>query len=88
MGIINVGGTGTITVDGKEYTMQRKEAIYIGAGTKDVKLLLNVFAARYFLPPEYVAYKITPLVEAANIFPAEIRTVNKHQLLLIESCPL
>ncbi|MCQ2537835.1 MAG: 5-dehydro-4-deoxy-D-glucuronate isomerase [Lachnospiraceae bacterium] len=36
MGVINIGGEGTITVDGKEYVLGYKEGMYIGMGSKDI----------------------------------------------------
>lgn len=36
LGIINVGGTGIVFVDGVEYELQCKEGLYVGAGVKDV----------------------------------------------------
>lgn len=36
LGIINIGGTGVITVDGKEYTVEHKQGMYIGMGSKDI----------------------------------------------------
>lgn len=36
MGIINVGGTGSISVDGTLYELDKKEALYIGKGAKEV----------------------------------------------------
>jgi 4-deoxy-L-threo-5-hexosulose-uronate ketol-isomerase len=36
MGLINVGGAGTVTVDGSRYTLGSKDALYIGAGAKDL----------------------------------------------------
>jgi 4-deoxy-L-threo-5-hexosulose-uronate ketol-isomerase len=36
MGLINVGGEGTVKVDGTEYTMGNKDALYIGAGARDL----------------------------------------------------
>jgi 4-deoxy-L-threo-5-hexosulose-uronate ketol-isomerase len=36
IGIINVGGTGSITVDGKEIEMSNKDCLYIGMGNKEI----------------------------------------------------
>lgn len=36
IGIINVGSKGTITADGKDYTLDFKEALYLGKGIKNV----------------------------------------------------
>ena len=41
LGVINVGGDGTITCDGEVYEIKHKEGIYIGRGTKEV-----VFASK------------------------------------------
>ncbi len=40
MGIINVGGDGTVTADGETYNMSRLDCVYLGKGTK-----LAVFAS-------------------------------------------
>ena len=37
LGIINVGGVGTVTVDGKEYELDFQDALYVGCGNKEVK---------------------------------------------------
>lgn len=37
MGVINIGGAGKITLDGKVYEIGHKEGIYIGMGTKEVE---------------------------------------------------
>jgi len=36
MGVINIGGEGTITIDGKKYELGYKDGMYIGMGSKDI----------------------------------------------------
>jgi 4-deoxy-L-threo-5-hexosulose-uronate ketol-isomerase len=36
LGIVNVGGTGTVTADGEVYTLPHGACLYIGRGTRDV----------------------------------------------------
>lgn len=36
MGVINIGGDGKIIIDGKEYAVGYKEAMYIGMGAQDI----------------------------------------------------
>lgn len=36
MGIVNIGGAGTISIDRKEYSLNYKEALYIGKGDKQI----------------------------------------------------
>ena len=35
LGIINIGGAGVVTLDGKKYELKNKEGLYVGMGTKD-----------------------------------------------------
>ncbi len=36
LGVINVGGDGIVTVDGKDYELHFKDALYVGRGNKEV----------------------------------------------------
>lgn len=36
LGIINVGETGIVRLDGTAYTLENQEALYVGRGAKDV----------------------------------------------------
>ena len=41
MGIINVGGEGKITADGKNYSLKKLDCLYLGKGTKEVEFSSN-----------------------------------------------
>ena len=41
LGVVNIGGDGVVTVDGKEYPMKYKEALYVGCGNKEVTFKSN-----------------------------------------------
>ncbi len=36
LGVINIGGKGSIIVDGKEYVVEHKDGMYIGMGARDI----------------------------------------------------
>lgn len=65
VGVINIGGDGMISVDGKEYTMATKDVLYIGRGSKEI-----VFSSKspktpakfYFV--SYPAHKDYPTTHA------------------------
>ncbi len=55
MGIINIGGDGLITVDGKEYQVAHKEGMYIGMGAKEI-----TFASKEKETPAKFYFNSTP----------------------------
>ncbi|QGG57015.1 5-dehydro-4-deoxy-D-glucuronate isomerase [Paenibacillus sp. B01] len=66
IGIINVGGSGTIVVDGTEYAMGPKDCLYIGRGALDVELRSDDAAspAKYYFNST-PAHQTYPTVKAA-----------------------
>ncbi|MGE6782020.1 5-dehydro-4-deoxy-D-glucuronate isomerase [Ensifer adhaerens] len=36
MGIANLGGTGTITVDGRSFTLENRDVLYVGRGAREI----------------------------------------------------
>lgn len=89
LGIINVGGPGSVTVDGQEYPLNKYDCLYAGKGTKSVELKSASAEkpAVYFLlsSPAHQAFPVT-LMKGADAMPATIgssatsneRTVYKY----------
>ena len=65
LGVINIGGDGVVTVDGKEYPMTFKEALYVGCGKKEVtfKSVDPANPAKFYInsTPAYKEY-VTQLI--------------------------
>lgn len=63
LGILNVGGAGEVTVDGRKYPMANRDVLYVGRGSRDI-VLASADAtrpARYYLVsyPAHVACPTT-----------------------------
>jgi len=58
LGIINVGGTGTVTADGEEYTLVTGACLYLGRGIRSVTFADAGGAAQFYLfsAPAHTAY--------------------------------
>ncbi|HQV61847.1 MAG TPA: 5-dehydro-4-deoxy-D-glucuronate isomerase [Chitinophagaceae bacterium] len=100
MGIINVGGKGTVTADGKVYDIEKLECVYLGKGTQEVNFssLSSEEPAMFYLLslPAHHTYpnrKMTK-AEAAPVNLGDISTSNKRTIYKyihndgIESCQL
>lgn len=100
MGIINVGGKGTVTADGQSFELDFKEGLYIGKGTKDVsfssadknnpaKFYINAAPAHHTYPTKKIARSMTEVVETGSAATANHRTINKMIVAsVLEVCQL
>jgi 4-deoxy-L-threo-5-hexosulose-uronate ketol-isomerase len=80
LGALNIGGSGTITVDGKSYPMAKRDVLYVGKGAHDVRLASDDPAApaRYSLV-SYPAHASHPTsrVTATEAHATEIGSADK-----------
>src|SRR5438045_3301657 len=37
LGVLNIGGSGDVTVDGRKYPMEKRDVLYVGRSCRDVK---------------------------------------------------
>ena len=100
IGIINIGGAGMVVADGEEFAINKLDCVYLGKGTKDVKLksadksepaifyLLSAPAHHTYPNKLMVKEKATP-VELGASETSNKRTVYKYiHLDGIKSCQL
>lgn len=78
LGILDIGGEGTVTVDGKAYRMSKGDMVYVGRGQHDVTLSSSDAAhpARYYLVsyPSHAEYP-TVYIAAGDVDASELGTV-------------
>ncbi len=81
LGVINVGGEGVVTVEGKEYTLRFRDALYVGSGNQKVtfksqdasnpaKFYLNSATAHKSYPTQLITIDGIKGSLKANSFPA------------------
>ncbi len=100
MGIINIGGPGTVTVDGTVYSLRNRDGLYIGRGAKDIalksddpanpaKFYFNSCPAHRTYPTVYIRPEDCVRVELGSLETANHRTICKYILPgQVESCQL
>lgn len=100
LGIINIGETGVVTVDGEEYLLQNKEALYVGAGNKFVtftsvnknspaRFYLNSAPAHKSYPTKKITREDANVLELGSLETSNERTI--YQLIIngvVETCQL
>ncbi|MDR1860249.1 MAG: 5-dehydro-4-deoxy-D-glucuronate isomerase [Bacteroidales bacterium] len=100
IGVMNVGGAGSITVDGKKYELGFKDALYIGKGAQEVAFSSdNATNPAHFYINSAPAHKTFPtkrvtLAEANKLHVGALESSNErtiNQLLIntvVETCQL
>ena len=100
LGIFSVGGAGIVEVDGEQFELGYKEALYIGSGNKEVKFISKDAAtpAKFYFnsTPAHKAYatkKITKadaiVMELGSLETANHRIINKMIVNeVVETCQL
>lgn len=100
MGIINVGGSAKVTVDGVIYELKYKEALYLGSGNREVffestengnpaKLYLNSAPAHKSFPNKKVTLTDAITMEPGSVELSNARKINKLLVReLVETCQL
>ena len=84
VGVINIGGKGSIVVDGKIYKMDYKDALYIGKGSKKIVFKSNTqkSPAKYYIVsyPAHTAYPTTHAkhTDATPVKLGSLETSNKR----------
>ena len=100
MGVINVGGEGTVSIDGEEFRLNNKDGLYIGKGNRDIifKSLNSENPAKFYINsvPAHKEYKTVKIeIEKANpVKMGDNSTLNKRTIYqyvhpnVCESCQL
>ena len=100
MGIINVGGKGTVEADGESFELDFKEALYLGKQTKNVffssldkadpaKFYINSAPAHHKYPAIKVTKKEAEIVTLGSLENSNHRTINKLLVApAIQTCQL
>ena len=67
IGVINIGDDGAVIVDGKEYTMVKLDALYIGRGSRDIEFTsVEADNPALFYIISYPAHKKYPTTHAPS----------------------
>ncbi len=100
LGIINVGGSGVVSIEGEKYELGFKEALYVGSGKKGVrfesqdsqkpaKFYLNSAPAHQSYPTKKITKQEAEIVELGSLETANHRVINKLLVnSLVETCQL
>jgi len=79
LGVLNVGGSGSVSVDGKNFDLEKLDCLYVGRGSRDISFTsknANDPAAFYLL--SYLAHADFPTaaVKFSDLKPVELGSVD------------
>jgi len=88
-GIINIGGKGTITIDGKAYSLDYQDGLYIGMGVKEIafeaadsvkppKFYFNSCPAHHAYPTTLISLADANKVHLGEDVTCNRRTINQY----------
>lgn len=86
MGVINIGGAGSITVDGEKFAMAPRDCLFIGMGAKDIVFESDDAAspARFYIlsAPAHTSYPTTRVAfaDAQPVTLGEMENSNKRTI--------
>lgn len=89
LGIINIGGKGGVVIDGEKYSLEPKDGLYIGMGTKDIiftsddasapaKFYFNSAPAHKTYPTVKVVASEAKPQHLGSVENSNKRTINKY----------
>ncbi|HDK26156.1 MAG TPA: 5-dehydro-4-deoxy-D-glucuronate isomerase, partial [Candidatus Atribacteria bacterium] len=89
LGIINVGGKGKVVIDGEKYSLEPKDGLYIGMGTKDIVFTSDDAStpAKFYFnsAPAHKTYPIVKIIASeakpqhlGSLSSSNERTINKY----------
>lgn len=89
VGIINIGGAGTVNVDKKEFSLDAKDALYIGMGAKTIifkskdkktpaLFYINSAPAHHSFPTKKVSLKEAIVLQLGTTQEANVRQIIKY----------
>ena len=100
LGVINVGGKGSVIVDGETFVLEYKEALYVGRENKEVifcsadknkpaKFYLNSTPAHKAYPTKKINQSDAEVVEMGTLETSNARTIRKLIVnSVVETCQL
>ena len=89
LGVINIGGPGTITVDGECYEIGHREALYVGKGARDI-LFASVNASQPASQQSSIttAHRLTPLTQLKKSRQLRLHRKRSAMRKLVTAAPL